>query len=305
MKHLTLLLLLAAPLAADPWKLVWSDEFEGEKIDRTKWGFQVGNGFYNYDAKQWIHGWGNDELQYYTEDNATLRDGKLVIQARKESLHGCGFTSARMRTVTRQGETLFSQRYGRFEIRARLPVGQGLWPAIWMLPDHDPYGGWAASGEIDIMEARGQEPGKVLGTIHYGGGWPANEHAGGEHVFPEGKGIDHFHTYAIEWEPGVIRWYVDGTHYSTKTFWWSSSKRGAGGGEKPASEVEMNPWPAPFDKPFHLVLNLAVGGRFLGPPDQTTPFPAEMEIDYVRVYEKEGGYGDPAPRGEGVLPFSR
>lgn len=297
------LICLLVPLVADEWKLVWSDEFEGKEVDRAKWGFQIGNGFHNHEAKQWVHGWGNDELQYYTEDNAATRDGKLVITAKKESLHGCGHTSARMRTVTRQGETLFSQRYGRFEIRAKLPVGQGLWPAIWMLPDKDPYGGWAASGEIDIMEARGHEPGKVLGTIHYGGGWPANAHSGGEFEFADGKGAEHFHTYAVEWEPGVIRWYVDGKEFSTKRFWWSSSKRGASGGEKPTSEDELNPWPAPFDKPFHLILNLAVGGRFPGAPDQSTSFPAEMEVDYVRVYEREGGYAEPSPRGEGSMPF--
>lgn len=298
-----LLIALFAPLVAGEWKMVWSDEFDGNEIDRTKWGFQLGNGLYNYDTKQWIHGWGNEELQYYTKDNASIRDGRLVITARKESLHGCGYTSARMRTVTSEGETLLSRRYGRFEIRAKLPVGQGLWPAIWMLPDDAPYGGWAASGEIDIMEARGQEPGKVLGTIHYGAGWPANEHSGGELVFPEGEGIADFHTYAIEWGPGVIRWYVDEQLFSTKRFWWSSSKRGANGGERPISEKELNPWPAPFDKPFHLILNLAVGGRFPGSPDKTTRFPAEMEIDYVRVYEKEGGYGELLPRGTGKLPF--
>ncbi len=301
----TLLLLALVPsLAAADWNLVWSDEFDGKEIDRSKWGFQVGNGFYNYDANQWIHGWGNNELQYYTEENATLKDGKLVIEAKKESLHGCGYTSARMRTVTRDGKALFAQRYGRFEIRAKLPVGQGLWPAIWMLPEGEEYGGWAASGEIDIMEARGQEPGKVLGTIHYGGGWPANEHSGGEFTFPEGKGIDHFHTYAIEWEPGAIRWYVDDQLYSTKTFWWSSSQRDAQGGVKPASEDDLNPWPAPFDKPFHLLLNLAVGGQFLGNPDESTNFPAKMEVDYVRVYEKEGGAGETSARGEGKLPFA-
>ncbi|BCX46460.1 endo-1,3-beta-glucanase [Haloferula helveola] len=299
MKHLLLLFFVLLPLHAEEWKLVWSDEFEGTEVDPKKWGFQIGNGFFNYDANQWIHGWGNNELQYYTEDNAAVRDGKLVITARKESLHGCGYTSARLRTMTRDGKPLFSQCYGRFEVRAKLPKGQGLWPAIWMLPDDNPYGGWAASGEIDIMEARGQEPGKVLGTIHYGGKWPANVHSGGEHEFPEGEGIDGFHTYSVEWEPGEIRWFVDGKKFSTKQFWWSGSK----GGEQPKSAADLNPWPAPFDKPFHLVINLAVGGQFLGNPDASTSFPAEMQIDYVRVFEKPGGYGEIPARGEGKLPF--
>ena len=299
MKQLLLLFAALIPVHAEEWELVWSDEFEAGEIDRTKWGFQIGNGFFNYQSNQWIHGWGNNELQYYTEDNAVVRDGKLVISARKESLHGCGYTSARLRTMGRDGKPLFSQCYGRFEVRAKLPKGQGLWPAIWMLPDDDPYGGWAASGEIDIMEARGHEPGKVLGTIHYGGKWPANVHSGGEHVFPKGEGIDGFHIYSVEWEPGEIRWFVDGKQFSTKSFWWSGSK----GGEPPKSAADLHPWPAPFDKPFHLLINLAVGGQFLGNPDASTPFPAEMEVDYVRVFGKPDGYGEAPVRGEGKLPF--
>ena len=225
--------------------------------------------------------------------------------ARKEAHEGCGFTSARLRTVDAGGKPLFSQRYGRFEIRAKLPVGQGLWPAIWMLPNDNPYGGWASSGEIDIMEARGQEPRKVLGTLHFGSAWPANAESGAVFDFGAGQSIAEFHTYALEWEPGEMRWYVDGTLYSTKRSWWSSSKRNPQGGLRPSSEAELNPWPAPFDKSFHLLLNLAVGGRFLGPPNATTPFPARIEADYVRVYERPGGYGKVPARGEGPLPFPR
>lgn len=301
---LLLALALSLPVSAE-WKLTWSDEFDGAEIDRAKWGFREGNGFVNPATKQWVPGWGNGELQYYTEDNAFLRDGKLVIEARREARDGCGFTSARLRTVDREGKVLFDQRYGRFEVRAKLPQGQGLWPAIWMLPTANPYGGWAASGEIDIMEARGQEPGKVLGTLHFGGAWPANAESGGEFLFPEGEDITGFHTYALEWEPGEMRWFVDGRLFSTKRFWWSTSRRGPRGGIIPAGEGDLNPWPAPFDKPFHLVLNLAVGGRFLGPPDETTPFPARMEVDFVRVYEWTEGHGEPAPRGPGPLPFPR
>src|SRR5438270_6702058 len=168
----------AAEPAEAEWKLVWSDEFDGKEIDKTKWDFDTGNGFYDYDASQWISGWGNDELQYYTRepDNAFVKDGMLHIRAVKESLHGCGYTSARLKTRKRDGRPLFSQRYGRFEFRAKLPTGRGIWPALWMLPQGDRYGPWPLSGEIDVMEARGQEPTKVLGTLHYGSRWPANTH---------------------------------------------------------------------------------------------------------------------------------
>lgn len=289
------------------WKLTWSDEFEGKEIDRTKWDFDIGNGFYNYEASQWIPGWGNDELQYYTKepDNAFVKDGMLHIRALKESLHGCGYTSARLKTRNKIGSPLFSQTYGRFEFRAKLPTGQGVWPAIWMLPVEEKYGGWAASGEIDIMEARGQEPTKVLGTLHFGSRWPANTHAGKDFILPHNGTIADFHIYTLEWEPGEIRWLVDGQQYQAQSFWWSSSKTEAGKGANPLLESDLNPWPAPFDQPFYLIMNVAVGGKFLGKPDKTTAFPAEMVVDYVRVYEKVGGYGKIKPRGEGKLPFRK
>ncbi|QDU59143.1 glycoside hydrolase family 16 protein [Aeoliella mucimassa] len=292
---------------ADQWKLTWSDEFDGQEVDRKKWDFDIGNGFYNYSANQWIAGWGNSELEYYTDSttNAKVEDGQLHLRAVKQSLHGCGYTSARMKTRAVDGSPLFNQRYGRFEFRAKLPTGQGVWPALWMLPQEETYGGWAASGEIDVMEARGQQPGKVLGTLHYGGAWPANVHSGGEYEFPAGQDISGFHVYALEWEPGEMRWYVDDHLYATQNFWWSSSKTNEGGGLQPANEGELNPWPAPFGKPYYLVMNVAVGGQFVGNPDASTKFPAEMVVDYVRVYEKKEGFGETKPRGEGKLPFAR
>lgn len=289
------------------WKLVWSDEFDGNEIDRTKWDFDIGNGFYNYDANQWISGWGNEELQYYTREpeNAFVKDGMLHIRVIKESLHGCGYTSARLKTRKRDGTSLFSQKYGRFEFRAKMPTGKGVWPALWMLPQEDKYGTWASSGEIDIAEARGQEPTKVLGTLHFGSRWPMNAQASKDYVLPKNGTIADFHVYAMEWEPGEIRWYIDGEQYATQSFWWSSSKVEGGKGVKPAQEADLNTWPAPFDQPFYIVMNVAVGGRFLGNPDRTTLFPAEMVVDYVRVYEKIGGYGKAKPRGDGKLPFGR
>lgn len=287
------------------WTLVWSDEFDGERIDPAEWDFDLGDGFYNYDANQWIGGWGNDELEYYTREpgNAFVADGALHIRAVKESLHGRGYTSARLKTRKRDGGELFAKRYGRFEFRAKLPTGRGVWPALWMLPQEEKYGGWPASGEIDVLEARGQEPGKVLGTIHFGGRWPANAHATEEYVLPAGGTIADFHVYAVEWEPGEIRWLVDDHVYAKRNSWWSTGKSDANGGVKPAGEGDLNPWPAPFDRPFYLVMNVAVGGKFLGNPDKTTPFPAEMVVDYVRVYDKVGGYGKPQPRGRETLPF--
>jgi beta-glucanase (GH16 family) len=289
---------------APAWNLIWQDEFEGAQLDPAKWDCDIGNGFYAYDAKQWISGWGNNELQYYTRDpgNVFVKDGLLHLRAVKESLHGCGYTSARIKSRRRDGAPLFQHTYGRYEIRAKLPLGRGLWPALWMLPQEERYGGWAASGEIDILEARGQEPTKVLGTLHFGSRWPANASAGGETILTNGTTIADFHVYALEWEPGAIRWYLDGRCYATQTNWWSSSRVEGGKGAAPRSEADLNPWPAPFDQPFHLIMNLAVGGRLLGPPEATTPFPAELLVDYVRVYDKVGGYGPPGPRPAGGRP---
>ncbi|MCA9029230.1 MAG: glycoside hydrolase family 16 protein [Planctomycetaceae bacterium] len=306
-------LLLGHPFAcaAEPerpgWKLTWQDEFEGPAIDREKWDFDIGNGFYNYHANQWISGWGNGELQYYTSEstNAFVDDGMLHIRAVKESLHGCGYTSARLKTRKRDGSSLFSQKYGRFEFRAKLPTGQGVWPALWMLPQSDAYGPWASSGELDVMEARGQEPGKVLGTLHYGSRWPHNAHSGGEFSFPQGDDITKFHTYAVEWEPGEIRWFVDEKQFAKQSFWWSCSQTDGPNGRAPRNESDLNPWPAPFDQPFYLIMNVAIGGGFVGNPNDSTELPAEMVVDYVRVYEKSGGYSETKPRGQGKLPFAK
>jgi beta-glucanase (GH16 family) len=294
------LLIAAAAHAAEPppgWKLVWADEFDGAEIDRTKWDRDLGNGFYSYDANQWISGWGNAELEYYTreKENSFVEKGELHVRAIKESLHGCGYTSARLKTRNREGSELMAKKYGRFEIRAKLPTGQGIWPAIWMLPQDEKFGPWAASGEIDIVEARGQEPEKILGTLHFGSRWPANAEASREHRFPQGQSIADYHVYALEWEPGEIRWYVDGQVFAKQTSWWSSSRADASGGIRPAAQADLNPWPAPFDQPFYFILNVAVGGKFLGNPDKTTAFPTEMRVDYVRVFDKVAAY---APAGQ-------
>jgi beta-glucanase (GH16 family) len=212
-------------------------------------------------------GWGNNELEYYQAGNATLANGLLTIAARRESVGGREYTSARLRTLHKGDWT-----YGRVEVRARLPIGPGLWPAFWMLPTDSPYGGWAASGEIDIMENLGSEPNRVLGTLHYGRPWPNNSFTSNDYLLPGPATFhDGFHTFAIEWERHEIRWYVDGELYARQTDWFSSN----------------GPYPAPFDTDFHLLLNLAVGGNFPGPPNSSTTFPQELVVDWVHVYQSD------------------
>ncbi|RLW70104.1 MAG: hypothetical protein B6D68_01280, partial [spirochete symbiont of Stewartia floridana] len=189
----------------------------------------------------------------------------LVIEARKESYEGSVYTSARLLT---QG--LQSWTYGRIEARIKLPIGKGIWPAFWMLGSNIDAVAWPACGEIDIMEYKGQEPGKVHGTIHYGA---PHVYAGKEYSLPDGKKFsDDFHVFAIEWRSGEICWYVDGVKYSTQRKWSSS----------------VGDYPSPFDKPFFILLNLAVGGNFVGgAPDGSTQFPQKMYVDWVRVYQSK------------------
>jgi beta-glucanase (GH16 family) len=249
--------LSAGSAEAQNWELVWSDEFEGSALDETKWSYQYGTG-----ASEGLSGWGNAEQQYYTDrpQNVFVQDGKLHIVARRESHGGMDYTSARIRSI-HDGDW----RYGRFEVRARLPKGRGLWPAIWMMPTDAVYGRWPASGEIDIMELVGHEPDVIHGTIHYG---PPHTYSGGTHRRSTGDYSDDFHTFAIEWEKGEIRWYVDDVHYHTERNWFSQG----------------HSFPAPFEQRFHLLLNVAVGGNWPGSPDESTVFPQQMVIDYVRVY---------------------
>ena len=251
-------------ISGDPssWTLVWSDEFDAAQLDPEVWFFESGDG-----SQYGIPGWGNNELQWYLEDSAEIRDGSLVITARRESVAGKNYTSARINTRGR-----FAFRYGRIEARMRLPSGQGIWPAFWMLPQDDVYGTWAASGEIDIVEAvnlGGTGGNSVFGTIHYGGEWPANQSSSNDYLVPTDATTE-FHTYALEWDSSVpeLRWYVDDTLYSTQNSW---STTGA-------------PYPAPFDETFYVLFNVAIGGNFPGPPNSGTTFPVSMEVDYVRVY---------------------
>ena len=275
----TLEIIVEAPDApAEAWTLVWSDEFDGTAstpdsngLDLSKWGYQNGTG-----AQYGLDGWGNNELQYYSKDNIEVKDGNLIIKPKLETREGKPYTSGRIWT-----SPTFSKKYGKFEARIKLPAGTGFWPAFWMMPKNDVYGGWAASGEIDIMEARGRLTDHVGGTLHYGGGWPKNIYSGSNYYFPEGQSITDFHDYAIEWEPGEIRWYVDGILYQTQSNWYTVGRDGE----------EKYAFPAPFDQEFYLILNLAIGGNYDGgrQPDpsifQSNP---TMEVDYVRAYELVG-----------------
>jgi len=283
------------------WQLTWSDEFDEDIIDSRKWHHEIN-----------CFGGGNDEQQCYTErtENSFIRDGILTITARKEQYTGPAsfddaiqydvnktrtlpYTSARLRT-----KGLGDWTYGRFEIRAQLPEGQGTWPAIWMLPTDWHYGGWASSGEIDIMEAVNlktqsddenanvNEPeARVHGTLHYGKTSPDNEYSGTSYKLPNAiNPADDFHRYALEWEQGEMRWYVDDVHYATQRadLWYTEYQDAEGNWLKGKQD-------APFNKRFHLLVNLAVGGKWPTSVNEKGIDESIIEqsllIDYVRVYQ--------------------
>ncbi len=245
------------------YSLVWADEFNGAALSTTDWNYDVGTGCPS------LCGWGNNELEYYRPQNVIVTGGNLVITAKAESFAGSSYTSGKITTMGKH-----SFQYGRIEMRAKLPTGGGMWPAFWMMPEANVYGGWAASGEIDIMEAANATT-SVGGTIHYGGTYPANTSSGGSYSMGGASFANAFHIYAVEWEPDTIRWYVDGALYFTSTSaqWYSGGAPG-------------NPR-APFDQPFYILLNLAVGGNYTGCTSAgcvTTNLPQQYLIDYVRVY---------------------
>jgi beta-glucanase (GH16 family) len=254
------------PPASPPgYVLVWSDEFngpDGSAPDSSRWTYDLGG-----------KGWGNKELECYTNrlQNAQIQGGNLVITAQKEAFPcsdgvSSSYTSARLKT---QG--LFTQAYGRFEARIKIPAGQGMWPAFWMLGNDITSTGWPKSGEIDIMENIGKEPGTVHGSLHGPSTTGRTSDATAIFSLPAGQNLaDAFHLYAVEWEPGVVRFYLDANLYATFT----QSRWPAGGA-----------WV--FDHPFFIILNVAVGGTWPGSPDGTTQFPQQMLVDYVRVYTKQ------------------
>jgi beta-glucanase (GH16 family) len=250
----------AQPLPLHPasgWRLVWSDEFDGPANappDPYKWTYDLGGG-----------GWGNRELEIYTDDPHTVfQDGqsRLVIRATKTS--SGGYTSARLKTQNR-----FAVQYGKIEARIQIPRGQGMWPAFWMLGEEVVTSGWPACGEIDIMEVIGRQPTLVHGTVH-GPGYSGSGGITAQYGLAGSPPLaDNFHVYAIEWSPGLIRFFLDGASYAEVT---------------PASLPKGARWV--YDHPFFLLMNLAVGGAWPGNPDETTVFPQEMVIDWVRVSQR-------------------
>ena len=254
---LNLNLTSAAPYG--DWNIVWSDEFNGSAVDTNTWTYDLGNGGSN-------PGWGNSELEYYTSrtNNASVSGGLLHITARKESTNGLSYTSARMKT---QG--LAAWRYGRFEWRARCPGGTGFWPALWFLGTNITTVNWPGCGEIDVMETSGASLTNVQGSLHSGG---TNGDPTAIYTLPDGGSVTNFHTYVLDWSTNAFLFYVDGHLYQSQTSWTSSA----------------GSYPTPFDKPAFMIMNLAVGGNYVGNPSLTTinangGFPGDMQVDYVRV----------------------
>jgi len=239
-------LLVGASLSAQAqtYQQVWADEFNGTAVNTANWAFETGGG-----------GWGNNEKQYYQASNATVANGELVITARKQAVGGMPYTSARLKT---QGLKQFT--YGRMEARIKVPLGQGLWPAFWMLGSNISSGSWPYCGEIDIMEQINADS-RCYGTAH----WDSNGHA--QYGQSTAMSANTYHVYSVEWTPDYIRWFVDGAKYNEMTI-----TNGTGGTEE-------------FQRPFFLLLNLAVAGDWPGQTVDESKLPATMNVDYVRVYQ--------------------
>jgi beta-glucanase (GH16 family) len=247
-----------AQTGAKKWKLVWTEDFNGKHLDTTVWNYQVDD---------W--GGGNNELQYYTarDTNSYLKGGMLHIRGLKEDYKTRHYTSARLTTRYKKDFT-----FGKMEIRAKIPTGRGMWPAIWMMPTDDKFGSWPLSGEIDIMETKGQYPDTLYGTAHFGPSPPKNRWKGAltELEVPNGWGND-FHVYGIEWKKDTIAWYVDGRKYHEVTN---------------TDVTNMKEVPYPFNERFHFILNMAIGGGFVGDPDDKV-LPKEFLVDYIKVWQEE------------------
>jgi beta-glucanase (GH16 family) len=236
-------------------ELVWSDEFSGTSLNTSVWNYETGG-----------NGWGNNELENYTAgtNNAYLQNGSLVIEAKKEKLGNNNYTSARLTTSGKKSFT-----YGRVDIKAKVPVSKGIWPALWMLGQNINTVNWPACGEIDIMENIGEtKPSKNYGTAHWGLSASSHLSSGGSSALTTGLYSDSFHVYSINWTADKIQWLIDDVKY------YEVTKQQITGGN------------FPFDKPFFIILNVAVGGNWPGSPDATTTFPQKMYVDYIRVYQK-------------------
>ncbi|MEO5564579.1 MAG: family 16 glycosylhydrolase [Chitinophagaceae bacterium] len=239
------------------YTLAWSDEFNGTSLDGGLWSNESGDGCPG------LCGWGNNELQYYTAppNNLFYQDGKMIIEAKAEAFGGKSYTSSRIKT---QGKKAF--QFGRIDIRAILPKGKGIWPAFWLLPQDNVFGGWPRSGEIDMMEYMGSETTKVLGTLHFGPG-PNSTMISRNYLLPGGNFNEQFHVFSLEWKQDQIKWYVDDVLYST------------------VNKADFGGTNYPFNEKFFFIINLAVGGNFPGAPDVNTVFPQFLIMDYIRVYQ--------------------
>jgi beta-glucanase (GH16 family) len=239
--------------------LVLEDNFDVDGAPNSSiWTYDIGRGSEN-------NGWGNNELQFYTDrpENVVVQNGYLIITAKQEAFGGASYTSARLKT-----QNIFDQKYGRFEARIKLPLGQGLWPAFWMLGSNIDQVGWPQCGEIDVMEYLGNSPTKVLGTIH-GPGYSAGESISKTYTLSNSRFDNEFHVFGVEWSENHINWYVDDVLYSQIT--------------RKQIEDEGKEWV--FDNSFFMILNMAVGGNLPGSPNNNTVFPQRMLVDYVRVYQ--------------------
>jgi hypothetical protein len=242
------------PTSYPGYNLIWADEFDGASLDLNSWTFETGTG---------NNGWGNNELQYYREDNTSIVNGHLVITAKQQQFGGRQYTSSRIIT---KGKKNF--KFGRIDIRAALPEGQGLWPALWMLGSNIDAVSWPACGEIDIMELTGNLPNRVLGTVHYGANVSQHQFISqSKYLTGNDNFQDEFHVFSINWVADKIEFLVDDEVYHTIT---------------PAN---LNGAAYPFNKPFFFIFNVAVGGNLPGSPDGSTAFPQRMIVDYVRVFQ--------------------
>jgi beta-glucanase (GH16 family) len=245
----------STPSTYPGYTLAWSDEFSGSTLEANNWNQEIGNG---------TGGWGNNELEYYTNSskNTFVSNGNLIIEARKEPIGGFNYSSGRMTT---QNKKTF--KYGRIDIRAKLPVGKGIWPALWMLGSNISSVGWPACGEIDMMELIGTFPNRISGTIHWrsaGGVWT---YQGADYFLPSGDYSQQFHVFSIVWQQDIIKWYVDDNLFLTKT------------------AADLGGATNPFNNNQFFLFNVAVGGNWPGPPDAGTVFPQRMFVDYVRVFQ--------------------
>ena len=245
----------STPSSYPGYTLAWSDEFDGSALNLNNWNQETGNG---------SNGWGNNELEYYTNStkNTFVSNGNLIIEARKEPISGFDYSSGRMTTQDKKTFT-----FGRIDIRAKLPVGKGIWPALWMLGSNISTAGWPACGEIDIMELIGTYPGRTHGTMHWKPVNGTNTSKGAEFNLPAGNFSQQFHVFSIIWTQDIIKWLVDDQLFLTTT------------------KADVGAANYPFNAPQFFIFNVAVGGNWPGPPDAGTTFPQRMFVDYVRVFQ--------------------